>query len=322
MKGEGSNDFDINELDKKIREQKNIVSRKEDSQNPIKKNPKASLAIASIVFAALVIGMIATFGGVGMIDGALLGKVILTAVTAGTAAFGAKKLYDTVKGDKDKHQLRKLEKTRDSIRRMKTEEIARQAKLGLDNIKEQARDREEELTDAQKRLHDAKKEALESAKELLKTQTQTLNSSIASLSMKLGISDADSNKTEDLKKLLSVNVKKSDGADLDTSSSSPTNGNLLKEVLQAGLGLGSDDTIIAKGSPEFIDPQGRITILKGLNDVLANYDSANSTAKFKTNADRGNKEVDVTLNDLKCLVDKEKKRTSETKDKSVGRRVG
>lgn len=349
MKGEGSNDFDINELDKKIREQKNIVSRKEDSQNPIKKNPKASLAIASIVFAALVIGMIATFGGVGMIDGALLGKVILTAVTAGTAAFGAKKLYDTVKGDKDKNQLRKLERIRDDFKRSQTKQKAKEAELALANKKKEAEDQrmvdraikeswEKEgdevkktnkgfiyttakLTPDQMALYEERlklneaKDALKDIKEKLSdTQTESIDNSIKILSTKLGMSDTDSNKTEDLKKLLSVDVKKSDGADLDTSSSSPTNGNLLKEVLQAGLGLDKDGKAsIKQDSPDFIDPQGRINILKGLNDALE-FDSTNSYPKFK---DQAGKTFDPTFKELKELVAKEKKRTADAKAKSA-----
>lgn len=346
MKGEGSDDFDPKDLDEKIGEKRKIVQKKEGSQNPIQKNPKASLAIASIVFAALVIGMIATFGGVGMINGVLLGKVVLTAVTAGTAAFGAKKLYDTVKGDKDKHQLRELEKTRDSLNRRKTEEIARAAKLELANLKEQARDRGKvdmvmgrgwkqdenegnkfkgpgniygerivELTDAQKRLHDAKKEASESANELLKTQTQTLNSSIASLSTKLGMPDADLNKTEDLKKLLDADVKKSDGSPLDNSGS--TNKDLLKEILQAGLGINSNGSgKISQGSSDFIDPLGRINILRELNKALE-FDG-NFGPKFKSDTAKTD---EVKLDDLKKLVKKEKTRTKEAKEKSANRGV-
>ena len=350
MSKEGNeNPFDPKDLDKEIEGQKKIVQKKEGSQNPIQKNPKASLAIASIVFAALVIGMIATFGGVGMIDGALLGKVVLTAVTAGTAAFGAKKLYDTVKGDKDKHQLRELEKTRDSLNRRKTEEIARAAKLELANLKEQARDRdkvdmvmgkgwekvenegnkfkgprniygkriEEELTDAQMALYKARKEASEAKNDLLKIQTQTLDSSIKTLSTKLGMPDADSKNPKDLVKLLDADVKKSDGSPLDDSGS--TNKDLLKEILQAGLGINSNGSgKISQGSSDFIDHQGRIAILKGLNDAL-DTPTGGSNPKFKSNVD-GSKDVSTTLQDLKKIVDNKKQRMqTKASEKSAGK---
>lgn len=345
--------FNPKQLEEEIKNQQRIVNKKEESLNTIQKNPKASLAIAGIVFAALVIGMIALLGGVGMIDGALLGKVVLSAVTAGTAAFGAKKLYDLVKGDKDKNQLRKLERMRKDHRRMEVDKRAREAELELANLKKQAEDQrmvdrafkegwekyggevkgtnkgyirnstvkltpdQNKLYEEMSKLDKANDDLKDITKKLSDTQTASLVNSIKILSTKLGMPDKDPKKIEDLKELLDADVKKFDGNALDAGGSPSPNRDLLKEVLRAGLGLDKDDKSITQDSPHFIDAQGRIKILKGLNEALQDFD--NSNPKFKDNASRNDKEVVDTLVDLMKLVNSEKTRTKEAKAKSAGR---
>lgn len=339
--------FDSEDLKKIIEEKEETIKNKEKDQGLTQKNPKASLAIASIVLGALAIGMIALFGGVGIINGEILGKAVLSAVTAGTAAFGAKKLYDLV-GDKDKNQLIKLERMRKDHRRMEVDKRAGEAELALANLKKQAEDRRKvdmvmgkdwegsgqgnfkkkgyisdenvKLTPDQNKLYEemskldkANDDLKDITKKLSDTQTASLVNSIKILSTKLDKPSTDPKKIEDLKELLDAVVKKSDGSDLDAGGSSPTNSNSLKDVLRAGLGLGSDGNRIKQESSEFIDAQGRIKILKGLNEALE-FDSA-GYPKFGATAE------DKKLQELSDLVLKEKNRTAKERNEKLTRSV-
>jgi len=223
-----------------IKEQEKIVNNKKSGEEGgvISQNPKATLAITAVIFAVLVIGMIAAFGGVGMIDGAMLGKVLLTGATVGTALYGGYKVFKAIKGDKDKKNLANLMKARQGIQRSEArvklqsaqEALAQKLQLENDNhlvkrllsgseyeadkVKyKDANGKEQtqiiaDLTPQQKDLYEtgkAKKETIELKKQLEKaikdlseTQIQTADTELQTLMTKLGVTGFDTNKKDEI----------------------------------------------------------------------------------------------------------------------------
>lgn len=102
----------INQIEDDLKRKKSALDSKERGHvNIMKRHPKAFAVLGAIATAALVIGMIATFGGVGMIDLAILGKTALALCTAGAAALTVKKGIDAYRGgSSERANLKNLER--------------------------------------------------------------------------------------------------------------------------------------------------------------------------------------------------------------------
>ncbi|MFM7620520.1 MAG: hypothetical protein ACKO47_02820 [Alphaproteobacteria bacterium] len=343
----------LDKIQEAIKEQERIVNDKKSGEEGgvISKNPKATLAITAVIFAVLVIGMIAAFGGVGMIDGAMLGKVLLTGATVGTALYGGYKVFKAIKGDKDQKNLASLKKVKQDIQRSGAKDKLREAQeelkntLQLENDKQlvkrllagneykvgedehvnykDAKGREQtqkigELSEQQKYLYDigkAKKELEEAIKELSKTKIQNADTQLETLMSKLGVTDFDKNKTGTamVTQITDAvdNVIKSNG----TSQLEDDDKNRLKEILRACVGVGSDGNKIGADKTDYLDGKSRLVILTSLKDAL---DGADPT-KFKADTTAG-KDIPTTLSEIHNKIATEKGKTKERANQ-VGRAI-
>lgn len=306
---------DLKELQKKISEKRREIDENKKSQSRIQKNPKASLAIASIIFAALVIGMIATFGGIGMIDGLMLGKVVLAGLTAGTGIYMADKItggklsnkLDDLLGNSDENQLNQLKKSErqrsrqdtahfleDNERSMHEREIKRligqnKIKIG-DNGSIIERPKESKFSN----------EDIQRVVKALSTDKQGENYKSA-LAVSLGHAGTDFDNKDNVKKLLEMDNSYFDQA-VDA-----TDKNKLKSIFKVALGVNDEGEKDINNS-NAISAVDRATILKELDKAVKDANGGTKINKDKID------ELDGRLSKMK-----EEKKQQQGDIKAVGR---
>jgi len=366
---ESTEKLELTEIDEEIKKQqktvnlKKIEEKKGITKGVISENPKATLAVAGLVLAVLVIGMMMAFGGVGMINGAILGKVVLTAATAGTALYGASKLYKAIRGDKDQNNLNSLIKVRKGIQRAEAKKKLQSAQEALDQklqfekdnqlvgrllsgseyeagevkykdakgrdqtqkiseLSEQQQDlyklgkTKKDDSELKKQLEEAQKEAQKSIEDLSKTKIKTADKQLQDLVTKLGVTDFDKDKTGANMVTQIDNVadkfKTSNDNDLDLAGGS-ANKDILKEILRACAGVGSDGNKIGADKTDYLDGKSRLAILTSLREALDGAD----TTKFKADA-AGNDTSSTKLSEIQKKVSEEKEKTIERAGKRNG----